>query len=118
MGWIPLRFTTCSFTTSDYEKVLLLGMDYEVDIGSFEEGEGMNLDIADLHDLTQFDLLIRPLTGYYVNKTFDCISPQMQISLPCDCSRVLPFPTLQSDAGRSCRKSVNVTRPDLSPEHR
>lgn len=61
--------------TSDYGKVLFHSVDYETDIGSFEEGEGICLDIADLHDLTQFDLLIRPLSGYYVNKTFASIIP-------------------------------------------
>lgn len=104
--------------TSDYEKVFLLCMDNETDIWSFEEGEGISLDISDLHDLTQFDLLIRPLSGYYVGKTYRCVLSQMKISLPCDCSRVLPFSALQSDTGRPCRRQVIVYRPDLSPEHR
>ena len=57
-------------TTSDCEKVCRYYVDCETDIVSFEEGEGISLDITDLHDLSQFDLLIRPLSGYYINKTF------------------------------------------------
>lgn len=106
MEWILLRSTTCSSTTSDCEKVCRYYVDCETDIVSFEEGEGISLDITDLHDLSQFDLLIRPLSGYYINKTFTPTFSSMQISVSCDCSRVLPFSALQSEAGRSGRKQM------------
>ncbi|KAK8805178.1 hypothetical protein WA588_000121, partial [Blastocystis sp. NMH] len=85
------------------------------DIVSFEEGEGISLDITDLHDLSQFDLLIRPLSGYYINKTyrFHVTVPEFFPFQPYKVKLVDPIfhPNIDEE-GRVC---LNLIREDWVP---